>query len=53
MQFIDTLKRFLKDIFIVKMLLEVVLIKILSCLQEMKKGFNKVISAGYVINYLM
>ena len=27
--------------------------KILSCLQKMNKYFSEMISAGYVINYLM
>ena len=52
-QSINSLKQFLKSMIIVKTWLINILTKILLCLQKMRKGFNQVISAGYVINYLM
>ena len=49
MQFIDSLKQFLKSMIITKN----VLIKVLSCLEKINKDFSHAISPGYVINYLM
>ena len=54
MQFIDSLKQFLKSVTLFgKNDKKSHLIKNQLHLQKMKKGFRQVISAGYVINHLM
>ena len=47
------IKAILEEYYYCKNVIKNVLIKILSYLQKMEKGFNQVISAGYVIKYLM